>query len=94
MIYIVETKRLVLSWGEEGACYQYGGVDHVPCPWPEELKEVCNLMRKRMRFNNLFYNLYIKGGGMGAHRDSELDIVKNSDIGIISFGEWRVLEFV
>ena len=43
---IVETKRLVLSWGEDVACYQYGGVDHVPCPWPEELREVYNLMRK------------------------------------------------
>ena len=70
----VKVPRLMCWYGDEGACYQYSGVNHQPLPWIESLLSAKHKIEAEYNcsFNCVMANLYRNGSdSMGCHADDE-----------------------
>ena len=92
----VKVPRLMCWYGDEGACYQYSGVNHQPLPWTEALLQAKQEIELQFQctFNSVMANLYRNGSdSMGCHADDEKELGKNPLIASLSLGEERLLKF-
>ncbi len=92
----VKVPRLMCWYGDDGANYQYSGVDHEPLPWVETLISIKNRIESQYQcsFNSVMANLYRDGSdSMGCHADNEAELGNNPFIASLSLGEERLLRF-
>jgi len=88
----VAQPRLTAWIGDPDAVYTYSGVQNVPVPWPEPLRELRELVAVAAgaEFNSVLCNLYRDGhDSMGMHSDSERELGPNPRIASLSFGAVR-----
>lgn len=88
--------RLMSWYGDEGAEYQYSGVNHQPLPWTDALFSVKQKIEScyQHSFNSVMANLYRNGNdSMGCHADNEKELGINPVIASLSLGEERWLKF-
>jgi len=88
----VKPPRLVAVLGDEGTHYQYNNSTKVATGWHSELLPVKNKIEELtgQKYNFALLNLYRDGqDSIGAHSDSEKDIVADSTIASLSLGATR-----
>ena len=92
----LKVPRLMCWYGDEGASYQYSGVNHQPLPWIESLLSVRHDIESQYNcsFNSVMANLYRNGSdSMGCHADDEKELGNKPLIASLSLGEQRLLKF-
>jgi alkylated DNA repair dioxygenase AlkB len=92
----VKVPRLMCWYGDDGAEYQYSGVNHQPLPWSKSLLSIKQKIQLQYHysFNSVMANLYRNGSdSMGCHADDEKELGTNPVIASLSFGEKRLLRF-
>ena len=92
----VKVPRLMCWYGDEGASYQYSGVNHQPLPWTDSLLSAKHKIEAEYNgsFNSVMANLYRNGSdSMGCHADDEEELGNNPLIASLSLGEQRLLKF-
>ena len=92
----VKVPRLMCWYGDEGASYQYSGVNHQPLPWITPLSSAKHKIEAHYHclFNSVMANLYRNGAdSMGCHADDEKELGENPLIASLSLGEQRLLKF-
>ena len=91
------SNRLASYYGEYA--YSYGDITHAPCEFTDNpyLMKLCSYLSvvvPHFLFNSALINMYRDGNDfMPAHGDYEDCIVSGSEIGTISLGTDRVMEF-
>jgi len=91
----VPVPRLVCWYGDEGAVYQYSGLNHYPKPWTESLLKLKHSIERAsgQQFNSVLGNLYRNGqDSMGWHSDQEKVLGKNPFIASLSLGQERLFK--
>jgi alkylated DNA repair dioxygenase AlkB len=92
----LKVPRLMCWYGDEGALYQYSGVNHQPLPWIEPLLSIKHKIESHWHcsFNSVMANLYRNGSdSMGRHADDEKELGQDPLIASLSLGEQRILKF-
>lgn len=75
-----------------GVDYKFSNITTVALPIPEEFSQLINFFNEKYKcnFNGMLINWYPDGNYyIGMHSDDEKQIIKNSPIVTISFGESR-----
>ena len=88
--------RLVAWYGDEGASYEYSGIEHDPLPWTTTLTTLRDRMAKLTggRYNSVLLNLYRnERDSMGMHADDEPELGPEPVIASLSLGEERSICF-
>jgi alkylated DNA repair dioxygenase AlkB len=84
--------RLTAWYGDRGAAYTYSGIKNEPLAWTPLLKEVRDLLKRRIgvRFNSVLLNLYRHGDdGLSWHADDEPELGEAPVIASLSLGAVR-----
>lgn len=92
----VKVPRLMCWYGDNGASYQYSGVNHKPLPWITPLSSAKHKIETHYHcsFNSVLANCYRNGSdSMGRHADDEKELGLNPLIASLSLGEQRLLKF-
>lgn len=87
--------RRQAAFGDPGLCYNFSGVTVPANPWIPLLEGIRDLLVEflKEKFNFVLVNRYKDGSNhIGEHRDDEKDLVPQSSIASLSFGQKR--EFV
>lgn len=90
------TKRKVAWYGDKPFSYTYSNATKLALPWIDELVVLKSIVEQKTgaSFNSCLLNLYHSGEeGMAWHSDAEKDLLKNGEIGSLSFGAQRKFSF-
>lgn len=96
----IKSPRLSTSYGDDNITYKYSGKIEKPNKWTKSLEKINesiikfiddnNLYDNNKKFNFVLINKYRNQyDSIGLHSDNEKDILKNSPIASLSFGDDR-----
>lgn len=88
--------RLTAWYGDEGARYEYSGIELDPLPWTPQLLAIKTSVERAAgsRFNSVLLNYYRnERDSMGLHSDDEPELGALPVIASLSLGEARTLVF-
>lgn len=88
----VPQPRLTAWYGDPGTEYKYSGIQLIPQPWTDTLRQLKALVEDctHTRFNSVLLNLYRdENDAMGLHSDDERKLGPEPAIASVSFGATR-----
>ena len=87
--------RLIAWYGDAGKKYDYSGINLIPMPWTDILREVKRRIEDctDVTFNSVFLNYYRDhNDSMGFHSDDERELGKEPIIASLTFGATRIFQ--
>ena len=93
---VCKIPRKQAAFGDEGLSYNFSGVSVPAMPWTPLLKQLRDAVADTLgeQFNFVLVNRYKDGSDhIGEHRDDEKDLVSQSSIASLSFGQERDFVF-